>query len=122
MKRILLMTIAALALFVQGLFAADVTGKWVAEVEGRDGQKRTMTMNLKADGSALSGTVSSPMGESEISEGKVEGDDVSFVVNMEFNGQSRKIPYSGKLSGNELKMKSGTGERTREFTAKRAES
>jgi hypothetical protein len=39
-------------------FAADVNGKWTAEMQGRDGQTMTTTFNLKADGSALTGTVS----------------------------------------------------------------
>ena len=38
-------------------FAADVTGKWVGQVPGRDGQMRETTLNLKADGSNLTGTV-----------------------------------------------------------------
>jgi hypothetical protein len=121
MKRIA-MLFAACALFTTGLLAADVTGKWAAEVQGRDGQKRTQTFNLKAEGGTLTGTVSSPMGERQIVDGKVSGDDVSFAIEFEMNGEKRKIPYTGKVVGDELKMKSGSGERVREFTAKRATS
>ena len=116
------MLFAACALFTTGLLAADVTGKWAAEVQGRDGQKRTQTFNLKAEGGTLTGTVSSPMGERQIVDGKVSGDDVSFAIEFEMNGEKRKIPYTGKVVGDELKMKSGSGERVREFTAKRATS
>ena len=35
------------------IFAADVTGKWTAEVKGRGGQTREVSMNLKADGEKL---------------------------------------------------------------------
>jgi hypothetical protein len=113
---------AALALFTTGLLAADVTGKWAAEVAGRDGEKRTQTFNLKANGETLTGTVSSQRGERPIVDGKVSGDDVSFSVEFEMNGEKRKIPYTGKIVGDELKMKSGSGERVREFVAKRATS
>jgi hypothetical protein len=122
MKNCIIAVVAALALFTTGLFAADVTGKWSAEMQGRDGQKRVQTFNLKAEGDKLTGTVSSPMGERPIVDGKVTGEDVSFAVEVEFNGEKRKIEYTGKIVGDELKMKSGTGERTREFTAKRATS
>ncbi|MEJ7605922.1 MAG: hypothetical protein WKF37_06570 [Bryobacteraceae bacterium] len=91
------------------LFAADVTGKWSAEMEGRDGNKRAVTLNLKADGDKLTGTVAGPRGDNEILDGKISGDDISFNVKMEMNGESRVIPYSGKITGEELKMKMGTG-------------
>jgi hypothetical protein len=122
MKKGIIAVFAALALFTAGLFAADVTGKWTAETEGRDGQKRVLTFDLKADGEKLTGTVNSQRGERPIIEGKVSGDEVSFAVEMEFNGEKRKIPYTGKIVGSEMKMKSGSGERIREFTAKRATS
>jgi hypothetical protein len=122
MKRLILTVFAVLALFTTGLFAADVTGKWTAEVEGRDGQKRTQTFNLKAEGDKLTGNISSPMGERQIVDGKITGGDISFAIEVEIQGEKRKIPYTGKIVGDELKMKSGTGERTREFTAKRTTS
>lgn len=104
------------------LLAADVSGKWVAQAPGRDGQTREVTFNLKADGDKLTGTVSSPMGDREISDGKVNGDEVSFSVAMEFNGQAVKVLYKGKVAGDEMKLtrqREGS-ERTQEFTAKRA--
>jgi hypothetical protein len=109
MKNWTIVLFAAFALFTTGLFAADVSGKWTAEMEGRDGQKRVQTFNLKAEGEKLTGTVSSPMGERQIVDGKVTGDDVSFAVEVEFNGEKRKIQYTGKIAGDELKMKSGEG-------------
>src|SRR4051794_9152093 len=51
MKKGLFTLLAAAALLAQSIFAADVTGKWVAEVEGRNGEKRTTTFDLKSDGS-----------------------------------------------------------------------
>jgi len=120
MKRMILMLTAALALIAGTALAADVTGKWQAETQGQNGQKRTTTFNLKADGAKLTGTVSSPMGEREISEGKVDGDNVSFVVNMEFNGNAVKLNYTGKVAGDEIKFKREMGERVQEFTAKRS--
>lgn len=122
MKKVFYNVLAALVLLASSSFAADVTGKWVAEFEGRNGEKRTSTFHLKADGDKLTGKVASQMGERDITDGKISGDDISFTVTMEFNGESRKMKYTGKLSGNELKLKMEMGERTREMTAKRAES
>ena len=51
-KRILILSCFLLALsFVCA--AADVTGKWVAQVPGREGQTRETTFDLKAAGDYL---------------------------------------------------------------------
>lgn len=94
----------ASALLAAPLMAADVTGKWEATVPGRGGEM-TMTFDLKADGEALSGTVSSErMGESEITDGKVDGDTVSFKQTMEMGPRKITFAYSGKVSGDELEL------------------
>jgi hypothetical protein len=111
----------ALLLLVAGAWAADINGKWTAEMPGRDGNTRTVTFDLKADGDKLTGTMMGPMGrELPISDGTIHGNDISFNVVMEFNGNSRTMKYTGTLKGNELQMKQEGGQRTREFTAKRA--
>jgi hypothetical protein len=119
MKKTLLSLIALGAM----AFGADVTGKWTAEVQGRNGQARTTTFTLKQDGGALTGTVSGMGGrENPISEGKVDGDKVSFAVKVEFNGNEMKMLYSGKVEGEELKLKMGRegGDNMRDITAKKA--
>jgi len=118
--RLFLILTVALALFTTGAFAADITGKWTAETKGRDGETRTQTFDLKQDGNTLTGTVSTQMGESKISDGKVDGDNISFVVKMERNGNEMKMPYTGKISGNEIQFKVESPRGTREMTAKKA--
>lgn len=117
--RIALLTCLAAA----AMFAADATGKWSAEVAGRGGQTRTVTMSLKADGAKLTGTVGGPQGDTEITDGKVDGDTITFTVTREFQGNSMKVNYTGKVAGDEIKFKSemAGGQRPpQEFTAKRS--
>jgi len=108
--------------------AADISGKWVAQVPGRQGATMEQTFTFKVEGGNLTGTISTQRGEQEISEGKVSGDDVSFVVVRKFQDMEMKSLYKGKVSGNEIKftmeMQGGRGgERPpTEFTAKRAGS
>jgi len=121
-KRFLLVLCALFALAVATLSAADVTGKWTAEVQGRNGP-RTVTFDLKQDGSNLTGTMQGMGPEPvNISDGKVDGDNLSFVVRREFNGNEMKINYTGKLEGGNLVMKSQRegSDRVMEFTAKKA--
>ena len=103
--------------------AADVTGKWVAQVPGRDGQTRETVFNLKAEGDKLTGTMSGRQGDNPISDGKITGDEVSFVVKLSFNGNDVKLLYKGKVAGDEIKFtrtREGGDQPPQEFTAKRA--
>ena len=102
------------------LLAADVSGKWQAEMTTPNGDKRVSTFNLKADGGKLTGTVEGGMGGSaEISDGKVDGDNVSFNVVREFNGNSMTLKYTGKVEGDSLKLTVETPRGSREMVAKR---
>lgn len=112
------LALAAIAL-VQ---AAGVDGKWVAQVPGRGGQTRETTFTFKAEGGKLTGTVSGMQGEVPISDGKVNGDEISFTQSIEFQGNAIKLIYTGKVSGDEMKMtrkRDGGDQPAAEFTAKR---
>ena len=115
-------------LVAAGLWAADATGKWTAEMQGRGGNTMTVTMNLKAEGDKLTGTISGRNGETEISDGKIDGNNLSFTVVREFNGNKVTQNYKGKLDGDvihfSMTMEGGQGGNmpAREFDAKRAAS
>lgn len=113
---------ALCAIFVFAACAADVNGKWTAEMPGRGGATQTVTFDFKVDGDKLTGTMTTPRGEVPISDGKVSGDEISFVTKMNFGGNEMKMLHKGKVSGNEIKFtrQREGGERTQEFTAKKA--
>ncbi|MGH9720582.1 MAG: hypothetical protein ACRD8O_10245 [Bryobacteraceae bacterium] len=102
-------------------FAADFNGKWKATFE-MQGQTRENMMEFKVDGDKVTGTISSQRGESKIEDGKVTGDTIEFNVTRNFGGNSMKMNYKGKMTGSEIKFNVGTGERSFEMTAKRAET
>ena len=115
----------ALLCFTLVAAAADVSGKWTAESPGRNGgPPRVSTFDLKADGAKLDGTVSTMIQgnpvSSPITEGKVDGDNISFTVVRNFNGNEMKQTYTGKVSGDsiELTVEGGRGPQT--MTAKKA--
>lgn len=119
-KAILLVgMILALAI---GVSAADVSGKWVAQVPGRDGQTRETTFVLKQEGDRLTGSVSGRQGAmTPIADGKVSGDTVTFTSTMERGGNTIKWTYTGKVAGSEIQFKREGGQgQAREFVAKRA--
>ena len=105
-------------------WAADLNGKWVAQVPGRNGQTRETTFNFKVEGKTLTGTVSGMQGDNPISDGTINGDEVSFTVVANFNGNSIKLLYKGKVSGDDLNMSrtregAGADQPPQAFTAKR---
>ena len=108
---------------------ADPSGTWTWSAPGRDGgEARKSTLKLKAEGEKLTGSISAPgrQGQSrdtEISNGKIKGDEISFDVTREFNGNKFTAKYSGKISGDTIKGKVETeregNTRSRDWEAKR---
>jgi hypothetical protein len=98
-------TILSLMALTCGLsLAADIDGRWTAELPGRNGAV-TQTLTLKADGNNLTGSMEGRRGGSvDISDGTINGSDVSFKVVREFNGNQITQEYKGTLSGGELKL------------------
>jgi hypothetical protein len=89
----------------------DVSGTWSWTMKGRQGRPdRKITAKIKMDGDTLTGTVSSPgrdgqTNDTAIKDGKVKGDEISFSLTREFNGNSMTSKYSGKVSGDTIKGK-----------------
>ena len=103
--------------------AADVDGTWAAVVETPNGSI-DLTYTLKAKGDTLTGTLSTPMGDVEISEGKINGDAISLSVIVSPGGSDIKFLQKGKVSGDKIEFTSereGSGE-PREFVATRTGS
>ena len=70
-------------------------GAW----QGRMGQF-DLTLKLVAEGETLTGTVTTPRGESPITEGKISGNNLTFNVTFGPNA----IPYQGVIEGDNLKI------------------
>ncbi len=103
-RRMFSLSVMAAAASTRALRAAGVDGKWEASIESPMGAM-TMTFDLKADGEKLTGSIGNEMmGESEIQDGKITGDEVSFVQVMKRGEREMKFKYEGKLAGDELEL------------------
>ena len=106
--------------FASLALAADVSGKWTASFETQIGTQN-YTYEFKVDGQKLTGTAKSMNGGTQITEGKVTGDQITFVENLNFQDMLLKITYTGKISGDEIKFsRDVAGIATEELVAKRA--
>src|SRR5215472_14362769 len=82
--------------------AADISGTWKATAEGPNGAMER-TFVFKVDGNKVTGeTTSSMMGKSTITDGKVDGDNVTFTITVKFQDNEMKLNYKGKVNGNEI--------------------
>ena len=80
--------------------AEGIAGKWKTSVESPQGSME-MTFTFNVDGEKLTGSISTPMGEVEISNGKINGNEFSFDIDMMGN----TMPHKGKLEGDVIKLK-----------------
>ena len=104
---------------VTSVFAADPTGKWTTTISTQIGEL-AYTYDFKVEGEKLTGKAKSQFGDVEITEGKVKGDEITFVENISFDGNAIRIEYKGKVAGDEIKFSRKVGEfATEEFVAKR---
>ncbi len=81
-------------------YAGDVNGKWKSKMVMQDGNDLELTFDFKAKGDTLTGSVTSSYGEIKIYNGKITGDDFTFMIDV--NGS----PFTniGKINGDKIKL------------------
>lgn len=91
-----------------GASAADRSGTWKGAFDYQ-GSSVPLTINLKIDGSAVTGTVEGlPTTPAEIHDGALAGDTVTFWVNTDYQGQTYKLVYKGKIAADQISFDFGT--------------
>jgi hypothetical protein len=107
---------------------ADPTGTWTWSTPGRDGgEPRESTLKIKKQGDKLMGTLSQPgrqqATETEIKDMKLTGEELTFSVTRERQGNSFTQKYKGKVAADTITGKVSFdrgGETTeRDWVAKR---
>ena len=112
----LLFGLVALLILIASAWAADIAGQWKAQAQGAD-----ITITFKVDGNTVTGTLDNSMaGPTDIKEGKIEGDEVSFYVVRKLGENDTKITWKGKIAGDEIKFtRQAAGGNAEEIVAKR---
>jgi hypothetical protein len=115
-------------IFALSAFSADVSGKWIAQVtspSGSPGGDRIFTFQVAGDKvtgtiinqqtvnatfevegqKKMTGKLTTQTGTpSEISEGKIAGNEITFVTISKMGQNEMKTTYKGTVSGNEIKF------------------
>lgn len=125
MNKVRVLGLAALAMLVVACSSTpakpkgpDLTGNWVVTTESQMGAQDS-DMTVRQTGNALAGTLTSQMGSVDYT-GTVEGSAVAFGFDIEIQGNSLHIDYSGVVEGDSMKGKAVFGSFGEgSFTAKR---
>lgn len=119
--------VLAVLIFAVAASAADINGKWVAQVTSPSGSKTERAFIFQASGDKVTGTMANIQvaqatfeekgkpamvgtlktqnaDPQAISEGTITGDNISFaIVSQGFMGEM-KTEYKGKVTGDEIKF------------------
>ncbi len=104
--------------------AVDPTGTWTFSTPTRDGGTRESTLKIKKEGDKLVGMMIGNQGrETKLDNVKLTGEELSFDVTREFQGNSFTAKYKGKVSADAItgKVTTERGGQTneRDWVAKR---
>lgn len=104
-KNRILFTVMLMIAMAVAAVAADVTGTWTATFDTQVGAQK-YTYTFRVAGNKLTGKAKSElaMTETDITEGTVNGDDITFVENLNFQDMPLRIVYKGKVTGDDLKL------------------
>ena len=92
MRKLVLLTLLACS----ALFGADITGAWDFAVETGQGSGNP-AFTFKQDGEKLMGKNEFNGNESELHDGKVQGDVISFQIIRERDGRTVTAKYRGHI-------------------------
>ncbi|HEY1897438.1 MAG TPA: hypothetical protein VGG62_14245 [Terracidiphilus sp.] len=93
-----------------GARAADPSGTWKGAFDYQ-GTSFNVTINLKIDGTSVTGTLEGlPSTPAEIHDGSLAGDMVTFWINTDYQGQTYKIVYKGKVAADQISFDFGTAD------------
>jgi len=92
---------------------ATVAGKWEGQFDSQIGTQK-YAYEFKVDGTNLTGTAvgitDNGTNSSTITDGKIVQDSISFVEPLSFGGNDISIEYTGKVSGDEIKLHRKVGD------------
>src|SRR2546427_10296252 len=102
-----IITTAVVAIWIVVLVTAQqtaqpLTGNWVVRTPNNDGTFRTTYLNLKQEGSRITGTIRVTQFFYHITENTGGPDGFTLTASMMDGKSERKVQYEGKLGGDEL--------------------
>src|SRR5882757_7521974 len=101
MSRRVARAVVALLWFATCVPAADITGIWTGQQQGRGGAMEDVAFRFKLDGQSLTGKLFGDEFDLTITEASLSGDQVRFTVvtTNYYGGTKVKFTYTGTVKG-----------------------
>jgi len=116
--RVVFVGIVVFLALTMSAMAGDVSGTWIAPT-----LIFNVTLVFKVDGTTLTGTVKThPGDETEIKDGKIDGDKISFYIVRTSNKKKVKVRFKGVVDGNEIRFTRDADGTVSNIVAKRTRS
>lgn len=107
-----LIPIIVLVSMLPATHAADLTGAWKGAFDF-NGDSIAVTIHLKAEDATITGSIEGlPTSPTDIQDGKIAGDTVTFSANTDYQGQTYKLVFTGKVNGDQIDFNFGTDDGT----------
>jgi hypothetical protein len=85
-------------------FAAGVDGDWTGSLDSPNGPVQ-IDYTFKSDGAKLTGTTTGPDGAKiAIKDGKIDGSNIAFAVDLDFGGTPTTIKYTGVVAADSIAL------------------
>ena len=104
-----------------GADAAAATGTWeLTSTAPQGGQTSQGTLTLTQSGTVLDGSLRTEFGTVNITDGRIEGNQVTFTATLPISGQTTALQFRGRITGDRLQGTIDMGQQgTRQFTGRR---
>ena len=99
-------------------FASDADGKWAGKINTPNGPI-PVSFDLTTNGNVVTGSTVGPQGEVKITNGKLEGNLLSFALSFNVAGTNLTIRYKGIVSKDQIDFTLSFGDDPTDFVVKR---
>lgn len=90
------------------LCATDFSGIWIGQIPGRNGQPQEIAFKFTQSGTTLKGKLYGDYQSTPITEGKVAGDEVSFIVIAQEQAGNQinqaRLRFTGSVKDGEIEL------------------
>ena len=88
--------------------AADLTGIWIGQIPARNGEMQDIAFKFTQNGTTLGGKLYGDYQSTAITEGKISGDQITFVVNAPEQAGNQinraRLSFSGSIQAGEIEL------------------
>ena len=82
--------------------AGELSGAWTLTIVIEGTQQVPATVNLRQQGTQLTGALQSPFGSSDLANGSAGADGFRFTVTVNIEGQATEVTFAGTATGNTM--------------------